>query len=148
MKKPQAVIFDMDGVLADFRYRYHLQDSINTLDKFYEMQSKDQPIKWAFELLNRFKGDYVILILTGRPESTRSQTETWFLENGLRPHEYDLHMRPDSIYCSNWEWKRQYYLDNLKDKYTVLFAVDDRVDVAKMWRDIGVTCLQCDDNNH
>lgn len=32
---------------------------------------------------------------------------------------------------------------NIKDKYDVLFAIDDRSSVVDMWRDLGLVCLQC-----
>ena len=37
--------------------------------------------------------------------------------------------------------------DFIKDKYRVLFVLDDRNQVVDMWRDIGLTCLQVADGN-
>tara|TARA_Y100000593_G_scaffold52280_1_gene98226 strand:- start:1849 stop:2403 length:555 start_codon:yes stop_codon:yes gene_type:complete len=60
---------------------------------------------------------------------------------------WDLFMRPADVYNRDDEIKYQIYQDFIKNKYRVLFVLDDRNQVVDMWRDIGLTCLQVADGN-
>ncbi len=39
--------------------------------------------------------------------------------------------------------KKEIYLEHIKNSYEVVFVVDDRSSVVKMWRSLGIICLQC-----
>jgi hypothetical protein len=40
--------------------------------------------------------------------------------------------------------KKEIYETQIKDKYDVLFCLDDRKQVTQMWREQGLVCLQCE----
>ncbi len=56
-------------------------------------------------------------------------------------------MRPSKDYRPDTEIKEEIYNNEIKDKYNVLFCVDDRACVVKQWRKMGIVCLQCDEGD-
>ena len=56
----------------------------------------------------------------------------------------DLFMRSDKDYRDDTVVKREIFEQKIKPFYEVLFAIDDRAKVVKMWREAGLVCLQCD----
>ncbi len=62
----------------------------------------------------------------------------------------NLLMRPsEKLYTPDWIIKQEILDGILKhvDKLNIMYAVDDRAQVVKMWRDNGITCLQVDEGN-
>jgi len=43
--------------------------------------------------------------------------------------------------------KQEIYEEHIKDKYDVLFVMDDRNQVVEFWRSIGLTCFQVAEGN-
>ena len=84
MTKPKAIIFDIDGTLADVEHRRHFVDGSmgkKDFNKFYEAMGDDGVHADIAELLFMYqeKG-YKIIICTGRPEQYREITEKWLSE--------------------------------------------------------------------
>lgn len=52
-------------------------------------------------------------------------------------------MRPAGDYRPDQIVKRELYEAHIAGQYDVLFCVDDRNSVVAMWRELGLTCLQC-----
>jgi len=69
-----------------------------------------------------------------------SQTMDWLIENEVDFDE--LHMRNPGDQRKDSVVKREMFDEFIKDKYNVLFVVDDRDQVVEMWRSMGLTCLQ------
>jgi hypothetical protein len=71
-------------------------------------------------------------------------TQDW-IENHvpLYPQDYVLHMRPDNDWRKDTVFKEEIYNEYIKDYWDVLFAIEDRDRVVKMWRRLGVVALQC-----
>ena len=88
-----TVIFDLDGTLSDSTNREHFIKE-NKWDEFFDACGNDPVIKPVADLLAAlFKTNYRILIITGRPERVRKNTESWLLRNFIM---YDrLYMRKD-----------------------------------------------------
>ena len=88
------------------------------------------------------KEAYKIVFITGRGESYREPTVEWMNKNKI---EYDeLFMRPKADRREDFEVKKELYENSIKEQYKVLFVVEDRASVVKMWRELGLVCLQCD----
>ncbi len=83
---------------------------------------------------------YNIIIVSGRDlGSCGIQTEDWLLNHEI-PHQH-LFMRSAGDSREDSIIKRE-ILDRLpKDR--IAFVLDDRDQVVKMWRENGLTCLQC-----
>ena len=113
-------------------------------DEFYKGISKDQINHWCLELMQAMRlRDYKILIVTGRGERYHDLTIEWLTRHKIIFDEIferkSGDRRPDS------EVKKEIYHQKIKANYNILFVVDDRASVVKMWRDeLKLITLQCD----
>jgi hypothetical protein len=79
--------------------------------------------------------------VTGRYDTYRKQTEEWLKKYAINYEKLIMRKagdkRKDSII------KKELYEKNIKDHYDVVFVLEDRDQVVKMWREeLGLTCLQ------
>jgi hypothetical protein len=131
-----CIICDIDGTLAIIGNRNPYDAS-----KASEVDKLNVPVA---EILKRFKNEYVIIFMTGRFNKFKEQTIR-FIEKHLNwtTDEYLLYMRNDTDWSKDRLAKMNMYNEHIKDKYEVLFVLDDRNQVVDMWReDLGLTCLQ------
>lgn len=129
----KAITCDIDGTLA------HMQDrSPYDWDKVGD-DVVDKTIK---EILRTFysTSEYAIILISGRNDVCRQITERWLSKNYIF---YDaLYMRNHNDCRPDEVIKKEIYDKHIKDKYDVEFVLDDRNKVVKMWRGIGLKCLQ------
>jgi FMN phosphatase YigB (HAD superfamily) len=139
-QKQTAVIFDLDGTLADCGWRRHFADRKNWA-AFYDGISDDKPNKAVVEVLLGMKQlGHAILFVSGRPDRYLHSTVFWAYEHKIH---YDmLYMRKDGDSRDDSIVKLE-LLHKIQERFEVLFAVDDRDRVVKMWREQGITCFQC-----
>jgi len=139
--KPRAVIWDLDGTLADDRARAHYVEveagKKRDWKSYFDAIEEDPPIAASIALLHALRNDGIrIVFLTGRPEYTRPQTERWLEANGLT--DYDLlMMRPNGERRVAGEFKFD-AVDVLREAYEIVCAFEDRIDVAEHLRQAGV----------
>lgn len=130
--KQKAVIIDMDGTLA------------LACDRSYYDMTKilgDAPNEPICELARILKSKgYWIIIVSGRDDSCKIDTETWLKCNNIP---YDIiHMRKLGDSRKDSVIKQEIYNEHIKSLFNAVYCVDDRDSVVSMWRDIGLTCLQ------
>ncbi|MBW3574663.1 MAG: hypothetical protein KY450_07320 [Actinobacteria bacterium] len=90
--RPLAVI-DIDGVLADVGHRLHfLRRRPKDWNGFFSAARTDPPHPEGLALAAELASGHEIVLLTGRPERCRADTEAWLAEHGV-DHEL-LVMRP------------------------------------------------------
>ena len=150
--KPKAIIFDIDGTLADCRHRLH---HLPNYDKFFAEMDKDTLIAPVAYLLNKvqltndkaatvstefkFQNTLEILIVTGRPDKYKPVTLDWLQTHRLRFT--DLYMRktgdprPDHVI-------KDEIRQEIEKTYDIRLVIDDRPKVVAMWRRAGHLCLQ------
>ena len=129
-KRIPAVIFDIDNTIL-----YHTNRSpFNWSDL-----SGDKLISGMDYLIDMFNFyDYYIIIITGRPELVRPQTEKWLTENGII---YDsLIMKPEQFEKGFIFKQRE--LVRLLENYDVKFAFDDDQKCANMYKENGIIIFQ------
>ena len=98
---------------------------------------------WCFQLIKAMSSLGVeIILLTGRGEEYRQETETWLRKQSVKYK--TLYMRRVKDERTDAIIKKEVYVEHVKNTYETLFVVEDRKSVVEMWREIGVTCLQCD----
>lgn len=139
----KAIIIDLDGTLCNVAHRVHfVKEQPPNWAAFFDACVDDTPNAAVVELYDMasFYG-HAIIYVSGRPETHRAQTQAW-----LKLHCVDyctlLLMRPEGDYRPDQIVKRELYEQHIAGKYEVLFTVDDRAVVVKMWRELGLTCFQ------
>ncbi len=145
---PKAVIFDIDGTLANNDERQKiLKDNVHNWQNFFNEMGNDtvnKAISEIYDIIKKTK-KYKMLIVTGRPETYRKITEQWLIWNRI---EYDnLYMRSENDCRSDVDVKRE-ILQKIREQYDVSFVFDDRRSVVQMWREEGLVCFQCFDHDY
>lgn len=139
----KTIICDLDGTLFNIDHRLHFLDS-KEWDKFFEACKDDTVNEWCLELLNAMKAaGHEIAFVSGRNSIARAETNRQLVELGFFPNtillmRHELDRRPD------YELKQEFLENELKDK-DILFAIDDRSQVVRMYRSKKITVLQCDE---
>ena len=135
-----AVVFDMDGVLADASGRQHLLERpYRDWDAFFEACGEDPLIDDVARLLHVLDADLHVVLLTARPRRVQRQTLAWLAAMDLR---WDLLiMRDHGDYGASREFKRR-TVDELRSAGIVpqLAFEDDRRNVA-MFRAEQIPCI-------
>lgn len=142
MKK--AILVDLDGTLANIDKRRKELKEHNNFEKFYQEIQYDELNYWCKEIIELFKQKYKIILITGREKTKEVENLTlnWLEKNNIYY---------DQIYFRNYKdnrkdsiIKKEIFENNIKNKFEILFVVDDRLQVVEMWRKLGLVCLQCD----
>ncbi len=146
-KLKTAIIFDIDGVLAQSEQCHLHKDEVAKGDYswFREQIPYFEPEKLAKVLINNLAGKHRILFVTARVEECRKPTEKWLKDNfQFVPYfPFKLFMRPDDNHDADEILKKSIYHAFIKDKYQVIFAIDDKNKVLTMWRkDFNIPTLQ------
>lgn len=130
---PKAILCDLDGTLAllNGRNPYEAEGC--------EMDLLNEPVANVVKTYHTL--GYRIILLSGRKDTARLQTENW-----LKRHEihYDLLLmragddgRKDAII------KSELFHLFIRDKFYIEFILDDRNQVVDMWRnELGLPCWQ------
>jgi predicted kinase len=146
----KAVIFDMDGTLSDPSHRVHHLDGEKDWKAFHGAMGDDAPNEGVVALARILKraaveglGIDAVLVVTARhdaPEYER-MTREW-LE--LHDVPYDrLYMRREDDTRPDHVVKAEILQRILDEGYEPILAIDDRDSTVAMWRDHGITTLQC-----
>jgi predicted kinase len=143
-KKIKTVIFDIDGTLADLTHRlHHVKNGNRRWDLFFALCDEDAPIPAIIELneIVDLAAFYKIVLVSGRSNTVREKTKAWLAKHKVRYEE--LHMRAEGDYRKDYIIKEEILRDLQQRNHEIIFVVDDRPSVVKMWREKGITCLQC-----
>ena len=142
-KIEKSVIFDMDGTLADVAHRrHHVQKKPKNWPAFNAAMREDAPNTPIIEMARVFAdAGWDVLICTGREERYRRVTEEWLSRHAV-PYAR-IYMRPTGDYRPDHVIKME-ILDAIRAQgFDPHISVDDRNSVVAMWREAGLTCLQC-----
>ena len=135
-------IFDIDGVLADARHReHHLQSRPRDWDGFFAEVSADLPVEEGMRLLLAAGPAHDLVLLSGRPESTRSDTEDWLARHGVA---FDrLFLRRNGDHRPAAEVKAELVVA-LAPPDQVAIVVDDDAGVVERLAALGYPALHFD----
>jgi len=154
MLENKWIIFDLDGTLADIEERRkkctHVHGRMDW-DAFFDPENikLDKPKTEVIMMAQALKAfGYKIAILSGRSKATKDVTREWLKQYDV-PYDI-LKMRPTG---NKWKWipddtlKLKWFNDLWADnedrsEHEVVAVYDDRDKVVKMWREIGLTCMQ------
>ena len=133
--KPKAFIFDVDGTLA----------KMNNRSPFDWLRVKEDLLNIpVFNVYKALRPSYKIIIFTGRDGVCADLTLEWLKENGI---EFDVFKsRPEGNTEKDSIVKTAMF-NEIKDQYEICGIFDDRDQVVRMWRSLGLTCFQVDYGN-
>lgn len=130
-KLPKCIIVDIDGTLALINGRNPYDDTLVHTDKVNERVA---------DIVNNYRPDYTVFIVSGRQDSCKEVTEKWLRDNHIIYN--SLLMRKTGDTRKDSIIKQEIYEEHIKDKYFVEFVLDDRDQTVQMWREQGLLCLQ------
>ena len=134
---PDAIISDLDGTLA-------LMNGRNPYDaSLCESDILNTPVADIVRMHDT--GSCRILLVSGRQECHRPQTERWLAKHDI-PYNA-LWMRPTGDTRKDTLIKEEIYNEHIKGKYNIKAIFDDRDQVVNFWRQVGLTCLQVADGD-
>lgn len=139
------VIIDIDNTLsiANDRFKSAEKENGKTDWDFVHTDEnliKDKPNLPMIELAKNYKENgFEVIILTGRPESTRKVTKEWLQKYNI-PY--------DKLYMRSWEnnflkasvFKRKIYETEIKEN--VFCAYDDDQRIIDVWVELGITSFK------
>lgn len=146
-----AIVIDLDGTLFQIKHRlHHVQRPDPDYPAFHAACINDtiEPgVGALIELLVNVPEQKrpLIVLMTARPDTYAKATMVCLEKYGIP---YDrLLMRGVDEHGKDADLKLQ-MLHLLRDNaINVLFAVEDRPSVVRMWRTNGVPCFACDDSD-
>lgn len=134
---PPTVIFDIDGTLALMGRRGPFDWQKVDVDEFNDIVGEQ--VKFHKSL------GRTIIILSGRDSSCKNLTEEWLKFHKV---EYNhIFMRGTNDYRKDSIIKKELYENNIKDKFNVLCIYDDRLQVVKMWYELGIFVYNVNQGN-
>lgn len=145
-----AIIFDVDGTLADVSpYLHHIRninddpDFKKDYDKFHEESINALPNPEVVEMLNKaFFNQKHVIVVTSRREYWRGITSYWLAKHDIGHHA--LYMRKDGDFRPDYEVKKDILL-KIKKHWRVIHAVDDNPEVLKLWYEYGIPTTKIGD---
>lgn len=135
-----AVICDIDGTLAihqgrsPYDYARCGEDALNHVVADYLRTS-----------YGKHGGMRRIILLSGRPETARADTQTWLARHRV-PFD-ELHMRADGDFRNDVIVKRELFDAHVRDRFHVRLVLDDRSRVVALWRSLGIPCWQVNEGD-
>lgn len=144
----KTIICDLDGTLFDIAHRFHYIEGVKKdWDGFFAAAKDDTVNDWCASLLLAMSDrGYDIVFVSGRNESARAETERQIDRIGFNHDEKHLYMRPEKSRVNDDVFKFGIYNTHLADR-DILFVLEDRARVARMWRARGLIVLQCDEGD-
>lgn len=135
---PFCIICDIDGTLAlNLSGRSHYDMSRVGEDVV------NPPVK--FILNKMFDEDIEIFIFSGRTDSDNALKNTieWLKENDIFFDQ--IYMRKVGDVRNDAVFKKELYDTHIKNKFNVMFVLDDRLQVCRMWYELGLPLFRVGD---
>ncbi|RZU49952.1 putative kinase [Krasilnikovia cinnamomea] len=130
---PPVVLVDIDGTVA-------LMDGRGPFD--WRRVGEDQPNQAVIEAVRAMHAaGNAIVFCSGRDAVCRAETEAWLALYVGVPYEA-LFMRPEGDNRKDSIVKREIFDTEIRDRWRVVGVFDDRQQVVRMWRELGLTVFQ------
>lgn len=144
---PHLIVCDLDGTLADVEHRlHHIRRRPKDWNAFFLACGDDLPIRNTIGLLRRLhEVGHRVLIVSGRSDLVREETEAWLARQGVPYDELVMRRqddrRPDTVVKGEMIEEHGLRPEN------VLMVLDDRASVVAMWRERGFHTFQVAEGN-
>jgi predicted kinase len=149
MENVETVLCDVDGTVALLNGRDPYDESCVANDLpngpvIEVLQALTGQGSW--ERSGRFDRSYDVVFMSGRSEACRDDTVAWISKHiGIYEFEVELYMRPVGDNRSDHEVKLELFNRHIRKFKNVKVVLDDRDSVVRLWRRLGLTCLQVAD---
>ena len=134
---PSVVICDIDGTVVEMNGRSPFD---------WSRVGEDKPKQDVIDVVRIVAQGKKLLFLSGRDGSCADQTAEW-LNRYFSDMPWHLHMRKAGDMRKDSVVKKEIFDQEIKDKYYVSCVFDDRDQVVKLWRELGLQCFQVADGN-
>lgn len=137
--KNNAVIFDIDGTIADVRHRrQYVATKPRNWDAWNAGIIHDKPISQVLEVFNALKDRFVVFFVSGRSDDYRDVTVQWLEKHGITEYDYNgLLMRKYKDHRDDAIVKSE-IADQIEENYKIFAVFDDRKRVVDMWTKRGI----------
>ena len=129
-----AIIVDLDGTLCD------IEPPSQDQNTFFQGISSARKNETVSTITQHFYDSTLILLVSGRAETYRAQTETWLAEHQV-PYDWLL-MRTVGDPTDDALVKEALFSTYVAPYCRVLFCVNDLPSVCQTWIALGFTCVQ------
>ena len=147
-------ICDIDSTIANGDHRlHHIQTEPKNWDAYHAACDLDTPIEAMCAVISCLLfGGHTVYFVTGRHEGIRDETSAWLRRAFMLPlsaGKVALFMRPEGDWRPDYEIKREWY-ESLTDeeRADIAMVFEDRTQVVRMWRDLGLTVAQVADGDY
>ena len=137
MNKKKCIIVDLEGTLSDHSHRlHHIPGDYDAYNKAF----KDDPVNKGF--IEELKAavertDAEVVLCTAKSITYKNNVTDWIEQNGMSEYICVFYFRGKLDSRSSVLVKRD-MLKDIKLKYDVILAYDDRQDICDMFRENGV----------
>ncbi|MFG2056966.1 AAA family ATPase [Micromonospora sp. NPDC048930] len=132
-ERPDIVLVDIDGTVA-----------LNVSRSPYDMTrvAEDVPNEAVIAAVRAMHAaGHGVVFCSGRDASARPDTEAWLARHVKVPY-LALHLRANGDHRKDAVVKQEIYEREVRDRYRVVGVFDDRQQVVRMWRSLGLTVFQ------
>lgn len=131
-----CILVDLDGTLALIKDRNPYDASTCENDEVNQAVAK---------VIKGVAMEYKVFFMSGRSDKYREQTERWLANNALQFG--PVYMRKEGDFRKDSIVKKELFDEHIRGKYNVSFVMDDRTQIVKLWRELGIICFQVADGD-
>lgn len=132
----KVTIFDMDGTLVDVSpVRHYVTGKRRNFDAFHRASLFCPPNGPVLALARSIPPSSRVIV-TARDARYETVTRDWLAKYGVRYAA--LYMRPWGDLRPDHEVKTDIYAKIISDGFEPVHAVDDRADIARVWKSFGI----------
>lgn len=130
--REKAIICDLDGTLCHFNGRGPFE---------WHRVGEDTKDEVVSDLIDFYKSTGHVILMTSARDGVCYDLSKGWLERHNVPFD-ELIMKPENDNRKDVIVKMELYIKHIYENYDVKVAIDDRNVVCKLWRAVGLKCLQ------